>query len=310
MIYTNYIKKMIDSVQTLLIKISENSFKKTQCFFVKSNKKKYIIMNYHSFYNNLYLEHSSGFYKINGKIKNYPSIDLTIIEIDINECKYYDISKNNLQLNDTSNYKNYLLVPFEDNFKIIQCSHIRFNNCSYNIESNLMPCITCNLLNKEDLCLDGASGSILFNENQVYGILSGSHDSTGYFIPIILINEILKNLKDLVLFNYKINSQNIILNNINCNKNHPEFKFQRNKNLKKNDIIKQIDGHKILDNNMTFDENLQINIHISDYLKIYKNKKSLNHFLVERKNKLIEVISGNVENEVHELSVKIEELKL
>lgn len=301
---------MIDCVETLLVKISENSYKKTQCFFVKSNKKKYIIMNYHSFSDNLYLEHSNGFYKIDGKIKKYPSIDLTIIEIDIKQCKYYDISKNKAKLNDTSNYKNYLLVPFEDNFKIIQCSNIRFNNCSYNIDSNIMPCITCNLLNKEDLCLDGASGSILFNDNQVYGIFSGSLSSIGYFIPIILIKEILRNLKDLVLFNYKINSQNMILNNINCNKNHPNFKFQRNKNLKKNDILKQIDGHKILHNNMIFDKNLQINIHISDYLKIYKNKMSLNHFLVERKNKLIEVISGNIESEVDELSVKIEELKL
>lgn len=291
---------------------------------IKVYNKYFLICNYHTinYSKNLYLidEENKTKYSITDKKYIIPEIDLAVIELDedINDVfdiiEYSDIDEFNINVKDIKDNDIFdFIIPFNDVYMSLQCNIIDFTKNTYNnICFPDMPMFIAKLtdtsikkINNNFSLLHGASGTPIYKNNKIYGILSGelNNDGTIILTPIFMIKRVINEIITIGTFNglcksyYDVdvfNKQTFIKDIYPVNYNtYNKLYGVKNTRLRKNDIILFIDEKKVFDNKI-FDDNLNIFIDIDTYYIINKDINSLNKILVLRSDdKYVEIKTGN-----------------
>ena len=232
--------------------------------------------------------------------------------------EYSHIDKLDINIKDINNKVIFdFIIPFNDMYMSLQCNIIQFTKKRYNnICFPDMPMFIAKLT-KESIkkienninLLHGASGTPIYKNNKIYGILSGEINDDGTLIltPIFMIKRVLNEIITTGKFNGLCKSYydvDTIGGTTFITKIYPvdyniynKLYGVKNTRLRKNDIISLIDENKVIDNKI-FDNNLNIFIDIDTYYIINKDINSLNKILVLRPNnkdgnKHVEIITGN-----------------
>lgn len=317
--YDNFpwIKQINREIQNVLLSLGT---------IMKIYDKYFLICNYHSinYSDNIFLIDDSTKYIINSSKIIIPEIDLAIIKLNEEISNIYDvieyshIDKLDINVKEINNKANFdFIIPFNDVYMSLQCNIVKFTKKKYNnICFPDMPMFIAKLT-KESIkkiknninLLHGASGTPIYKNNKIYGILSGeiNNDGTLILTPIFMIKRVINEIIITGKFNglcksyYDIDiiGGNTFITNIypvNYNTYNKLYGI-KNTRLRKNDIISLIDDKKII-NNKLFDDNLNIFIDIDTYYIINKDINSLNKILVLRPNnregnKYVEIKTGN-----------------
>ena len=293
---------------------------------IKLYDKYFLICNYHSinYSDNISLIGDDTKYTITNNKIIIPEIDLAIIQLDEEISNIYDmieyshIDKLDINIKDINNKVIFdFIIPFNDMYMSLQCNIIQFTKKRYNnICFPDMPMFIAKLT-KESIkkienninLLHGASGTPIYKNNKIYGILSGEINDDGTLIltPIFMIKRVLNEIITTGKFNGLCKSYydvDTIGGTTFITKIYPvdyniynKLYGVKNTRLRKNDIISLIDENKVIDNKI-FDNNLNIFIDIDTYYIINKDINSLNKILVLRPNnkdgnKHVEIITGN-----------------
>ena len=189
---------------------------------IKVYNKYFLICNYHTinYSKNLYLidEENKTKYSITDKKYIIPEIDLAVIELDedINDVfdiiEYSDIDEFNINVKDIKDNDIFdFIIPFNDVYMSLQCNIIDFTKNTYNnICFPDMPMFIAKLtdtsikkINNNFSLLHGASGTPIYKNNKIYGILSGelNNDGTVILTPIFMIKRVINEIITIGTFN-------------------------------------------------------------------------------------------------------------
>lgn len=290
---------------------------------IKIKNRHFLISTYHSVSSaieNIFVNGDTA-YKLSNNKYDIPEIDLTIFE-EPNKVKeftdFYEIGDlNDLDIDIASINDDVFdfIIPFNDNFKSLQCKLKKFTKCNYN--NNCFPEMPCFIGELTEMSLEkinfniddlkGASGTPIFKDDKIYGFLSGcSSKSKLYIIPIFMIKRVISEIlktnnffglcKTFFDTNY-INGATYISNLYNIDYNRYSQKNIKNSRIKRNDIILQLDNISVT-NGMIYDKNLNSIIDIDSYVIINKDITCQNMFLISRPNNkipIVEITIGNID---------------
>lgn len=225
-------------------------------------------------------------------------LELALLEIHDLNIKYTPLTITDLDMEIKTKIKNVLIVTLDiDDFingnsseKIsIECSKYRMDYKK--IESLNMPelpVITMEINNDIHMDMHGISGSLVYHENKILGIVSKTINNELSIIPARNIYRFLSEIittnnfnglctiiGDISMINFEteegITLNGLCLNNtLNINYNDFEYNEKNTRciNLKLDDIIFNIGGKSITDTGFIFDDKLGSNIKYNTYISL------------------------------------------
>jgi hypothetical protein len=141
-----------------------------------------------------------------------------------------------------------------------------------------------------DYSIEGISGSLVTDkDDKIIGMVSNSFSSVIHIIPSGIIYRFLREIKEsndfvglctlvgkfttCYFYDESKNKVNGISIEDTCNINYNDYEYKQDKNekgtnLKNSDVIIEIDGRKIDENNCVYDDNLKINVSFNTYVAL------------------------------------------
>lgn len=257
---------------------------------IKINSKKYIVTASHNLCDTSIM-YINGNELTNNNHKKFfiPEIDLLIIETDYDDENYINLED---CIPETYDIFSLNLNYIDDNKNIYDTKLVSVNKSKYNnicFPEFLKLTFENNNSNSSSY---GCSGSPVFYQNFILGIVSGFNSSLIHVIPFIFIEKIIIEINSYGMFSglcgffykTKVKSRSLVVSNNILTHNY----YGILDNLKVNDEIIEIDGNN-LDGKYLYLTKLGINIDIETYVNVTKNINDIISFKILRDNNIIEI---------------------
>ena len=248
---------------------------------IRSNSKKYIVTTSHNLCDTSVM-YINGNEITNNIHKKYfiPEIDLLIIEtnydnenfINLEDCIPESYNIFSLDLNYIDESKNVY------DTKLVSINKSKYNNICF-------PEFLKLTFEKNDEDIYGCSGSPVFHQNFIFGVISGFNSSLIHVIPFVFIERIIIEISSFGQFSglcgffykTKVRSRSLIISSNIMTHNY----YGNLDNLKINDEVIEIDEIKVNGKYLHSDK-LDLNIDIETYVNITKNINDVISFKILR----------------------------